>query len=208
MNKVLQACLIVMCSVGLLKGEERAAALQIKAPTGWKGETISLPPSFAPDMKFKGIEVIRFAPGMFDAKADSFFSYVLVFQVEPKQTLTQKVLQQELLVYYRGLATAVLKNQKVDFDPKSFALKLKEAKATAAARPTGAKTYNGDLKWLEPFVTRKPQTLHLEIEAWKDAKSKHNYIFICASPKKTTGAIWKDMHGIRKSFYQSRIDEP
>jgi hypothetical protein len=208
MNTILQACLIVMCSVGLLQGEDPADALQIKAPEKWKGETITLPAAFAPDMKFKGIEVIKFAPGMFDAKADSFFSYVLVFQVEPKQELTQKVLRQELLAYYRGLATSVLKNQKVEFDPKSFALKLKEAKATAAARPTGAKTFKGDLKWLEPFVTRKPQTLHLEIEAWKDVKSKHNYIFICASPSKTTGAIWNEMRGIRKSFYQSRIDEP
>ncbi len=204
MNKYLQAGLIVMFGVGLLQGEDRADGLQLKAPTGWKGETISLPPSFAPDMKFKGTEVIRFAPGMFDAKADSFFSYVFVFQVEPEQELTPKVLRQEMLVYYRGLAAAVLKNQKVDFDPKSFALKLKEAKAIAAARPADTKTYTGDLKWLEPFVTRKPQTLHLEIEAWKDAKSKHSYVFVCASPKKTTEAIWKEMRGIRKSFYQSR----
>ena len=204
MNKFLQACLAVMFSVGLLKGEDRADGLQLKAPTGWKGETISLPPSFAPDMKLKGTEVIRFAPGMFDAKSDSFFSYVFVFQVEPKQELTQKVLRQEMLVYYRGLAIAVLKNQKVDFDPKSFTLKLEEVKATAAARPAGAKTYKGDLIWLEPFVTRKPQTLHLELQAWQDAKSKHNYVFVCASPKKTTEAIWKEMRGIRTSFYQSR----
>jgi hypothetical protein len=208
MNKFLPACLIVFFSVGLLKGEDRADALQIKAPAMWRGETISLPPSFAPDMKFKGTEVVRFAPGMFDAKSDSFFSYVLVFQVDPKQKLTKEVLQREFLVYYRGLAAGVLKNQKVKVDPKSFTLKFKEAKATAAARPKGAKTYTGDLKWLEPFVTRKPQTLHLEIEAWQDASSKHNYVFVCASPKKTTEAIWKEMHGIRKSFYQSRIDEP
>ena len=204
MNKSLQACLAVMLGVGLLTGEDRAAGLQLKAPTEWRGETISLPPSFAPDMKLKGIEVIRFAPGMFDAKADSFFSYVFVFQVGPEQKLTQKVLRQEVLVYYRGLAVAVLKNRKVDFDPKSFTLKLEEAKATAAARPANAKTYKGDLKWLEPFVTRKPQTLHLELKAWQDAKSKHNYVFVCASPKKMTEAIWKEMRGIRKSFYQSR----
>ncbi len=204
MNKSLQACLAVILGVGLLKAEDRADGLQLKAPTGWKGETISLPPSFAPDMKLKGTEVIRFAPGMFDAKADSFFSYVFVFQVESEQKLTQKMLRQEMLVYYRGLAVAVLKNQKVNFDPKSFTLKLEEAKATAAARPTDAKSYKGELKWLEPFVTRKPQTLHLELTVWQDAKSKHNYVFVCASPKKTTEAIWKEMRGIRKSFYQSR----
>ena len=204
MHKSLLACLAVMFGVGFLQAEDRADGLQLKAPTGWKGETISLPPSFAPDLKLKGTEVIRFAPGMFNSKSDSFFSYVFVFQVEPGQELTQKVLRQELLVYYRGLAVAVLKNQKVDVDAKSFTLKLEEAKTTDVARPAGAKMYNGDLKWLEPFVTRKPQTLHLELTAWQDAKSKHNYVFVCASPKKTTEAIWKEMRGIRKSFYQTR----
>ena len=204
MNRILQAYLIVMLGVGILKGAERADGPQIKAPAGWKGETISLPPSFAPTMQFKGTEVVQFAPGMFDAKADSFFSYVFVFQIQPGQELTQKVLQQQMLVYYRGLAVTVLKNRKVDFDPKSFALKLSAAKATAAEKTAKVKTYNGDLKWLEPFVTRKPQTLHLEFKTWQDAKSKRNYIFVCASPQKTTEAIWKEMRGIRKSFEQSR----
>ena len=208
MKNYLLACLIMLSCVSLLKGEDPADALQIKAPAKWSGETISLPPTFAPDMKFKGTEVIRFAPGMFDAKSESFFSYVLVFEVGPKQKLTKEVLQREFLVYYRGLAAAVLKNQKVDVDPKSFTLKFNEAKTTAAARPRDTKSHKGDLKWLEPFVTRKPQTLHLEIEAWQDAQSKHNYIFVCASPQKTTEAIWKEMHGIRKLFYQSRIAEP
>ena len=204
MSRFLPGCLVVMFGVSLLKGDDRADGLQIKAPTGWKGETISLPPSFAPDMKLKGTEVIRFAPGMFDAKADSFFSYVFVFQVEPKQELTQKALRQEMLVYYRGLAVTVLKDQKVEFDPKSFTLKLEESKATATARPKNAKSYKGDLKWLEPFVTRKPQTLHLELEAWQETRSNHNYVFVCASPRKTTDDIWKTMRGIRESFYQSR----
>ena len=202
MNKSLQACLAVRLGGGLLQAEDRADGLQLKAPSRWKGETISLPPSFAPDMKLTGTEVVRFAPGMFDAKSDSFFSYVFVFQLEPHQKLTRKMLRQELLVYYRGLAVTVLKNRKVD--PKSFTLKLEEAKATAVTRPSGAKMYKGDLKWREPFVTRKPQTLHLELNTWQDTKSKHNYIFVCASPKKSTEAIWKEMRSIRKSFFQTR----
>jgi len=200
MNRFLQICLAAILSVGLLQAEDRADSLQIKAPTNWKGETISLPPKFAPDMKLDGIEVIRFAPGMFDAKSDSFFSYVFVFQVESEQELTQKVLQQEILVYYRGLAVTVLKDRNVDVDPISYTLKLEKGKASLS----GAKMYEGDLDWLEPFVTQKPQTLHLELEAWQDAKSKRNFVFVCASPKNTTEAIWKEMRSIRKSFYQTQ----
>jgi hypothetical protein len=48
-------------------------AMRIQAPDDWRGERIVLPPPFAPDMKFKfkGIEEIRFAPGMFQADSDT-----------------------------------------------------------------------------------------------------------------------------------------
>ena len=39
---------------------------------------------------------------------------------------------------------------------------------------------------------------------WQDTNSKHNYVFVCASPKKSTEAIWKEMRSIRKSFFQTR----
>ncbi len=51
--------------------------------TEWKGERIELPPGFARDLKLKGYEEIRFAPGMFKGDADDFFSYVLAFSLEP-----------------------------------------------------------------------------------------------------------------------------
>lgn len=40
---------------------------KLTAPKDWGGETIKLPPGFAPDMKLKGSEHIRFAPGMIHA---------------------------------------------------------------------------------------------------------------------------------------------
>lgn len=204
MKQFLLVCLTLTCGLGFLNAEEPADGLQLKSPAEWKGETISLPPSFSPNMTLKGTEVIRFAPGMFDDKSDSFFSYVFVFQVKQDQKLTKKLIQKELLVYYQGLASAVLKDQKVKFDPKSFTLKLEERKAADAVQLADTKKYKGDLKWLEPFVTRKSQTLHLELNAWQDGKSKHDYVFVCVSPKKTTEPIWKEMRAIRQSFYESR----
>ncbi|MCA9071593.1 MAG: hypothetical protein KDA84_21855 [Planctomycetaceae bacterium] len=204
MRQFLAACLAMICGIGFVNAEEPADGLQLQAPAEWKGETISLPPSFSPNMTLNGTEVIRFAPGMFNQNSDSFFSYVFVFQVKPGQKLTQKLIQKELLVYYRGLAATVLKNQKIQFDPKNFALKLQETKAAVAVQPPNSKAYKGDLNWLEPFVTRKPQTLYLELTTWQDAESKYDYVFVCASPKKTTEAIWKDMRAIRESFYTSR----
>lgn len=58
--------------------------------------------AFAPAMKLRGVEEIRFAPGMFQAQADSFFSCAFVFSVTKEQELTPAVIQQEILVCYRG----------------------------------------------------------------------------------------------------------
>lgn len=173
--------------------------LKLIAPDGWSGERILLPPGFAPGMMLTGIEEIRFAPGMFKPDSDSFFSYVFVFQLDAKPELTHEVLQRELLVYYRGLATTVLKGRNVKVEPNSFTLKLSKQKSIGG--PENLTGYAGDLNWLEPFRTRKAQTLHLEVHAWR--RAENNYLFVCVSPMKKSAAIWKELHEIRSEYYQS-----
>ena len=105
------------------------AEIKFDAPDGWAKERIALPPSFAPKMTWKGIEEVRFAPGMFKAESDSFFSYMFVFQVQAETELQTKAIERELLVYYRGLASAVLKGRNVEVDTTKFTLKLTPRKA-------------------------------------------------------------------------------
>ena len=175
--------------------------------TDWKGERITLPPSFAPEMELKGIEVIRFAPGMFDARSDSFFSYAFVFSVSADQKLTQEVIQKETLTYYRGLSKNVLKGKGVEVDASKFTFALEKAKAVteapeSVAKPETVTQYSGKLEWVEPFATAKAQTLHFEIQAWGDSDTKRNYLFVCTSPRSPgeTDPVWKTLRGLRRSF--------
>jgi len=174
--------------------------LQLNAPQDWPGEQITLPPSFAKAMQWKGLELIRFAPGMFDPQSESFFSYVIAFQIEQQKPVTQQVLQREFLAYYRGLASAVGKPKKADLDVSQFGLKLKEAKST---RP-GATAYTGEMQWVEPFRTLKAQTLLLEADVWNNEKEKRTYVFILVSPNKKDSEIWKQMRGIRRDFFANQ----
>lgn len=202
-----------------LSGPVSAADTSGKAPTAgeagealvfrtdWKGERIALPPAFAPAMKLKGIEEIRFAPGMFQAPSESFFSYAFVFSVTKDQELTQAVIQQEMLVYYRGLAESVLKSKGKTAETGKFTFKLERAKqATGTPEQLLAATpvtqYAGELDWIEPFVTGKPQVLHFEIQAWSNPGTSRNYLFVCTSPKARgeTETIWKELRTIRRTF--------
>ena len=200
--RIVLAVMWCVVSVGSSGLAEDADAIQIPVPKDWKGETIKLPPSFARDMKLKGVEHIRFAPGMFEPKSETFFSYVYVFRLEQKPALKAEVIKQEFLKYYRGLAVAVLKDSGVEIDPKKFTLELNPVKDD---KKTGAKAselseYTAELNWVEPFATRKPQKLRLEIQTW--SAKKNNFMFICVSPKLKDSAIWKQMREIRAKFHK------
>ena len=194
--------LSLLMSVTLVAFDEPRTE-QLAAPAEWGGETIKLPPGFAPDMKLKGTEHIRFAPGMMKPDSSSFFSYAFVFELQPKPVLTEAVVKDEFLKYYRGLCKAVLGGEQPEVDPSKFTLKLQrvqsDAKPTSDKKSTAMSTrYTGTLDWVEPFATKKPQKLNLEIRTW--AKKDRNYIFVCVSPQARDAAIWKQLHKIRDDY--------
>ncbi len=203
--KTLVSIIILATSLPpLVATEQKPEKIPLKAPENWQGETIKLPPPFAPGMKIRGVEELRFAPGMFQEESDSFFSYVFVFRLEAEPKLTQPIVEKEFLIYFRGLASSVLKANNVEVDAEKFSLKLKGKEPGPQIEnplPQGVTAYRGELKWVEPFVTRKAQTLHLEIHTW--LTSKHQYVFCAASPKEPPSIIWEQMHKIRKSFQET-----
>ncbi|QDU27048.1 hypothetical protein ETAA8_21320 [Anatilimnocola aggregata] len=182
----------LLMSGSLLVAAEPKTA-QLAAPQDWAGETIALPPGFAPDMKLKGTEHVRFAPGMMKPESDSFFCYAFVFELEPQPALTEAVVKEEFLKYYRGLCKAVLRGKLPDVDPSDFALELQLVKSD-----TEPAVYTGKLDWVEPFATKKSQKLNLEIQTW--ARNDRNYIFACVSPQARDAAIWKQLHAIRTDY--------
>ena len=169
----------LLMTATLLVADEKNSA-KLAAPEGWSGETIALPPGFAPDMKLKGSEHIRFAPGMMKPASDSFFSYAFVFELQAKPDLTDAVVKEEFLKYYRGLCMKVLDGKAPDVDPSKFTLELQRLKSDAKPQPNEKDAdapvlYTGTLDWVEPFATKKPQKLNLEIRTW--TRTDRNYIF-------------------------------
>lgn len=206
---VLVALAINSClTYGKQEAAEQASVERLIFDTEWRGERITLPPEFAPDMKLKGIEEIRFAPGMFEPDANSFFSYAFVFSLSNDQELTKKVIQREMLIYYRGLAKSVLGNrgEAVDFSRFTFELEQeKEAMDISKSMSNSGEVtqYKGELDWIEPFVTAKRQLLHFEIQAWANLKTARKYLFVCTSPKDPSGEkapIWNELRKIRREF--------
>lgn len=192
----------MLMATAFLAADEPSPA-KLAAPAEWGGETIQLPPGFAPEMKLKGFEHIRFAPGMMDPESDTFFSYAFVFELEPMPELTESVVKEEFLKYYRGLCKAVLNGKLPQVDPSTFTLELQRAKSDATIAPDDKNpdmpvVYTGTLEWVEPFATKKPQTLNLDIQTW--TRNDRSFIFACVSPQARDAVIWKQLHKIRDGY--------
>lgn len=180
--------------------DEPKDVIRLDVPQNWSGERIVLPPGFARDMQVKGIEEIRFAPGMFQPGAKDFFSYVIVFRLDDQPKLTVESLNAELLTYYRGLATAVSGGQiKTD----SFSVTVLPTQHTQDAI---VDDYTIALKWIEPFKTKKQQTLRIEIRSWQVPQQQRTWVFMNVSPNQPDDPIWQTMRGVRDQFLKQHAD--
>jgi len=189
----------------LAQQPESGPTFGFQTPEAWRGEVISLPPGFAQDLAWKGVENIRFAPGMFKADHESFFSYLLVFLLDKEADVSEAAVKKQVLVYYQGLAKAVAGKELPDLDTEAFKLKLKPVEALkpnpgdkAGKAAAGLKTWSGTLDWVEPFATKKAQTLNLEVHLWKHGEQPALYFTV--SPQAADHAIWKEMRAFRAGF--------
>ena len=196
--------LCVFATLLTARSQESAAEPTFVFDTGnppWRGERIELPPGFAPDLGWKGVEQIRFAPGMFTAGEEDFFSYVLVFLLSKEAKTDKPTLERELLTYYRGLSNAVMGGKGQSVETEGFTIAL-EVIADAKNAPTSAKdvtAFTGTLNWVEPFATQKEQTLNLEIFVWKHGDQP--VVFSSVSPADPGQETpWKNLRAIATKF--------
>jgi hypothetical protein len=82
-------------------------------PAGWKRETIPFPLEFAPLVLHRGVEELRFAPGMFEPGTPGYWSYTFVWRTEDPAAMDATALASELTGYFRGLIAAVDQDNRI-----------------------------------------------------------------------------------------------
>ncbi|PHS03227.1 MAG: hypothetical protein COA78_18625 [Blastopirellula sp.] len=204
MNRMLIICLVVMglgSNAYSTKCRAEEPQFEFKTPAGWRSERFALPAKFAPQMKFTGVEELRFAPGMYQRKAEDFLSYLFVFALENEGEINQAALQTELTAYYRGLSALVLKKKANDLaGSTTVKLELSKARQELSADWVKVKSYSGTVAWTEPFVTKKQQKLLITVDQFSVKGQQHQFVFVCASPANRDANIWKTLHQIRRDF--------
>ena len=167
-----------------------------KTQEGWRYERLAFPLTFAPDLKYKGFEELRFAPGMFNPQSDTYFTYIFAVRLEGEHKIDSDFVRTFLLEYYRGLCAAV----GADLDPPLDLEKISVSVKKGKDQRTGAEVFLSEVVMFDAFVTGKPLTLNVEIVAADDPNAKATCLFALASPKPKSEKIWKLLYGLRPRF--------
>jgi len=169
-------------------------------PADWRFERIDFPLSFAPEIKYKGFEELRFAPGMFKPDTETYFTYIFAMKIMDEVTLDAGALQGLLETYFRGLCQAVAKDKKFDIDVSKISAQVRSDKQD---KPP-ARFFRATVASFDPFVTGKPLTLNMEMIVVDVGPGDHR-IFAAISPQPADSPLWKQLRTMKDQFQESSI---
>lgn len=175
-------------------GHTWKAPYQLASPEGWGIERFLLPAGFAPEIKYKGVEDIRFAPGWAKKASEDYWSYLFLWYLDGDIKLSAGEIEQYLKFYYSGLV-----NANGSGIPKE---KLIPVDASVQVSNTPAKDkygFKGTVTMLD-YMNQQKITLNVSIHVLACKHSGKTYILHQLSPQPYTHQIWKRMDEIREQF--------
>lgn len=172
----------------------------LPSPEGWAKERMQFPLGFAKDLDHKGVEDLRFAPGMFKPEAPDYFSYAFLMWLDGSVPFDAKSIEKDLLKYYKGLCGAVASSRKLDLDLSKITVKVVRQEKKGRLGGEDADVSHAQIDWYDPFTTGKPLTLHLELWTRPADDGKRSCLLAIASPKEKTAPIWESLRKIQAGF--------
>jgi hypothetical protein len=174
------------------RGQRRAAgatATILKEPADWRLETIPLPPGFAPDIRLKGQEEIRFAPGMFNTSAPDYFTCVIAIAADGAPEPGTDDVKDFLEKYYRGLSTGLAQRKGLKVEPD-------EMRATVKPAAEAKNRYLADVVFFDSFSDGRKVTLHVEAQIIAQPAAKKTLLLLLVSPSAKDAAVWKTLREV------------
>lgn len=171
-----------------------------KTPPDWRYERIEFPLPFAPGLKYEGFEELSFAPGMFDAASETYFTYIFVMKITNDVSFDAKRMKSLLETYFRGLCRTVAEGTEFDIDVSKISATVREDHHEAP----GSRRFSVMLDSYDPFVTGKKLKLRLEMLVVESSRNDHR-IFAAASPKPADSPVWNVLRKLKQQFHEHAI---
>jgi hypothetical protein len=174
-------------------------------PPQWRSETIAFPLEFAPQLAHRGVEELRFAPGMFQSGAPDYWSYAFVWWVEDRPLQEAAALAQELTLYFRGLLSVVAKERATSARPgRPIPASVDPAAISCTLRSDGERDgwrrSLGDAVVQDAFGDGRKVTLHVVVAQRDFAAAGRRAILVLASPAELGQGTWQQLEAVAASF--------
>ena len=168
----------------------------LPVPDGWSVERFSLPPEFAKDIPYKGIEDVRFAPGWGEDKTGDYWSYAFLWRTEGNADVSSIILTKSLNSYFSGLIARNITPRKI---PDNKLVPIAVSIQTIKTVSGDLETYAGTIHMLD-YMAQIPIVLHALIHKKNCPDKNHGFLFFEISPKPATDPIWQKLNKLNLDF--------
>ena len=199
-----QVCLVLLTVLVFLSalcsgpawGEDAPKApFNLPTPEGWRTEVLPFPLEFAPELFDRGMEELRFAPGMFEEADEDFWTYSFVWWLPAETEIEPEQIATDLIVYFRGLATAVAEDKNLEMGKSIF-----DAQMDVVGSHVSAFDFEGTATTFDSFVTGESVVLNIRVKVVLCALQGHFAIVFELSPQPTSHEVWQTLGQIRDDF--------
>lgn len=192
---------VLLCLLAAPKAEPAQVTQRLLAvPAGWRTERIDFPLPFAPGLKYTGWEELRFAPGMFNAQSETYFTYAFVLRLDGCIEFDEAGLSHLLTEYYQGLCRHVAEGDKSKVDVGQVAARVKKTVEETDTSKNPGVSYRGTLNMIDVFATQKPVDLNLKLLIPTSLDGGCTCLLVTASPKAYEHTIWQVLDQFRTDF--------
>jgi hypothetical protein len=154
---------------------------------GGFAETFTFPLAWASELEYRGLAEVRWAGSRpFTTTVPTYFSYSFAWLLEEAPPFTANQLEENLTVYYRGLARS--------FDAAHFDPAVHRAQITA--KDDGS--YTGAIVTVDPFNGSRLLELHVEGE--NVVCGGRTGVVLSLSPRTPGDTVWAILSAHRHTF--------
>ena len=194
MKKSFLFLLFTFCFLLFINAQTKPVIL--KQPANWQLERFSLPPIFAPAIKYNGVEELRFSPGMFKKDTIGYFTYAFVIRLDNTENISQPEIKNYLLEYFKGLCSKTASDRKQNpVDTSAINVSIERKKVAGKEI-----VYNILLNAFGVFADGAPVTLNMEAKVMNDIAAKKIYVLFIVSPQPKSDPLWIELYKVQKDF--------
>lgn len=175
-------------------GKTWVAPYELRIPEGWGVERFPIPISFAPEIAYKGVEDLRFAPGWAKSLSEEYWSYAFLWYIDGCHQTNVKKLSADLKTYYNGLVASMQSERSKDKEVPVLT-KIKAIKREA----NDLQTFRGTVQILD-YMQNKPITLNCKIHLRTMVNLQKTILFFELSPQPLGHKVWQRLDSLWADF--------